>query len=161
MGAPSSAADDTDTNTDTVKRRDLPFQITGMVDIEGMSNGAIQGFDAIDNAQTDDDDINDIKMYMHTKYLEYFLSVRAIFLYYNGHNKDVDEEELKQDDMYGKHPLTTAKDRTIMVPHVTEFMKILDRDVDDWEERKSKIQVVDYDKASDGETWAIRALAPE
>lgn len=128
-GAHSSAA-----NADAVnalRRRDLPFQITAMVDVEGMSDDTIQGFDDIDKAHSDKDDINDIKNYIHTRFLRNFLSPRAILLYYNTYNKDVDKEDLTQDEMYGEDQLTTDKDGSIILPHIMEFMNILGRDVED------------------------------
>lgn len=78
---------------DAAARRDLSFQITGMVDIEGMSVDGVKGFEDIDKAFKGEDDINDIKTYTHTRYLQSFINAYTLFLYYNGHNK-VDDVEI-------------------------------------------------------------------
>lgn len=143
---------------DAAARRDLPFQITGMVDIEGMSADGVKGFESIDNAFKGEDDINDIKTYMHTSYLQSFFSPRALFLYYNGHNKEVDDVEISQKEMYSALPLTTAMDKKILIPHVTEFMKVLGMDVDDWEQPKSRIRIANYSNP-DAEKVTFREMA--
>jgi hypothetical protein len=154
-GAPSPAVE-----ADPTERRDLPFQITGMVDIEKMSDDEVKGFDDINNAFSGKDDINDIKKYRHTRYLKFFFSALTLFFYYNAYNKDVDDVELSQEEMYGDLPLKTTTDGKISIPHVTDYMKILGRDVDDWVQPKSKIQVVDYSNL-DAEKVSFRALAAQ
>jgi hypothetical protein len=140
-GAASSNAETVEGEIDAAARRDLPFQITGMVDIEEMSVDGVKGFQDIDSAFKGEDDINDIKTYMHTMYLNSFFSPCALFLYYNGHNKEVDDVEISQEDMYGAVSLTTATEKKILIPHVKEFMEILGMDAEDWEQPKSKIRI--------------------